>query len=413
MKIALLGQFGSGNFGNDGSLEAMVGVLKRECPSPDLICICSNPDVVRERLGIEAISISATAPRSRLFSVLDRVALGVPGKLRTLLAAWYGCKGVDAVIIPGTGILDDFQDHAFGWPYVLLRWCVAARLRGASLALVSIGAGPIHGRLSRWFLTRAAKLSTYRSYRDDRSRSFMSSIGVKVSNDPVYPDLAFSLPSPESVTAGPPTICLGLMTYCGWRKGAPQSRSTFDEYLDKIEVLVGGLVAKGWRVRLLGGDASDIEALEATLERVDRSGELRQQGIITAPQHCSLMGIKSLISDCDAVIATRFHNVVCALSMMKPTLSIGYADKNDVVLERAGLGSYCHHIETFEPKDILSGLDDLLAEREQVVWHISRFLQEAQADLSEQEEHLYAMLGLVPAPAKRTHPSVENAHCSL
>src|SRR5699024_3337135 len=72
LKIALLGNFGSGNYGNDGSLEAMARLLRRIDGSLDLLCICSDPASVRERLGVEAISISSAPITSRLFAAFDR-----------------------------------------------------------------------------------------------------------------------------------------------------------------------------------------------------------------------------------------------------------------------------------------------------------------------------------------------------
>ena len=54
------------------------------------------------------------------------------------------------------------------------------------------------------------------------------------------------------------------------------------------------------------------------------------------------------IADTDVVVATRYHNVVCALKLGRPTLSIGYADKNDVLLAEMGLGEFCQHIEKLD-----------------------------------------------------------------
>ena len=51
------------------------------------------------------------------------------------------------------------------------------------------------------------------------------------------------------------------------------------------------------------------------------------------------------IAETDLVVATRYHNVVCALKLGRPTMSIGYADKNDVLLDEMGLGNFCQHIE--------------------------------------------------------------------
>ncbi|WP_436118394.1 hypothetical protein [Phyllobacterium sp. LjRoot231] len=55
MKIALLGLFGSGNTGNDGSLESMVSFLRRSTPDAELLCICPNPEVVTGTLAIAAV----------------------------------------------------------------------------------------------------------------------------------------------------------------------------------------------------------------------------------------------------------------------------------------------------------------------------------------------------------------------
>ena len=62
----------------------------------------------------------------------------------------------------------------------------------------------------------------------------------------------------------------------------------------------------------------------------------------------------------DAVIATRYHNVVGALMMARPTVSIGYAEKNKEVMDDVGLGTYCHHVENFSSECVLRDLDRVL-----------------------------------------------------
>ncbi len=61
MRIGLFGQFGSGNTGNDGSLEAMLRQLQRTDPQIEVICICSGPDVIRNTYGIETVPIGGYA----------------------------------------------------------------------------------------------------------------------------------------------------------------------------------------------------------------------------------------------------------------------------------------------------------------------------------------------------------------
>lgn len=65
------------------------------------------------------------------------------------------------------------------------------------MALVSVGANEISARATRTLVRWVGRLATYRSYRDDISRDAMRAMGVDTSRDQVYPDLAFSLPTPD------------------------------------------------------------------------------------------------------------------------------------------------------------------------------------------------------------------------
>jgi polysaccharide pyruvyl transferase WcaK-like protein len=55
----------------------------------------------------------------------------------------------------------------------------------------------------------------------------------------------------------------------------------------------------------------------------------------------------------DSVVATRYHNVLCALKVAKPTVAIGYAPKNDVLMAEMGLDGF-----TQRAKDV--GFDRLV-----------------------------------------------------
>src|SRR5262245_56965258 len=57
--IALFGLFGCGNFGNDGSLEAMLNLLRRVRPDAQLACICANPGLIQDRFDVNSLPISA------------------------------------------------------------------------------------------------------------------------------------------------------------------------------------------------------------------------------------------------------------------------------------------------------------------------------------------------------------------
>ncbi len=89
-------------------------------------------------------------------------------------------------------MLDDQHVRPTQLPLEVLRWSLAARLAGAELVFLSVGAGPIDQVWSRRFLKTAVALAHEVSYRDSRSKDFMASIGRDVGSDRVLPDLALS-----------------------------------------------------------------------------------------------------------------------------------------------------------------------------------------------------------------------------
>ena len=51
-RIGLFGMFGTGNIGNDGSLESMVRFLRRVAPEERQLCICGHTAAVETAFGI-------------------------------------------------------------------------------------------------------------------------------------------------------------------------------------------------------------------------------------------------------------------------------------------------------------------------------------------------------------------------
>jgi len=351
--IALFGNFGSNNSGNEGSLLTMVEFLRRARPDARLFCVCAHPSVVWSTLGIPAIAIRGP---SRVTEIPNR-ALRIParalGKIRDFARAFREIRRADVMIVPGTGILDDFGEPPQGIPLDIFTWCLAARISGKKLAFASVGAGPIGHRVSRWLMVTAAKLAHYRSYRDIPSKVFMENAGLNVAHDAVYPDVVFKL-APPAVSARPVsetgalTVGVGVMKYKGWYGFAEGGQAIFDTYLDKLARFVLHLLKSGHRIKLLTGETTDMEAVDALLARLCSSAAGRLPERVSTGQSDSLHSLMEQISETDIVVATRFHNIVCALKMEKPVISLGYSEKNDALLAEMGLGEYCQHVDDFD-----------------------------------------------------------------
>lgn len=391
--VALFVVGGIGNLGNDASLSAMLHMVRMHRPNARIICICGVPEKVRERFSIPAIPIETNIAAGRLYRLVNRLTLRQLGHARNWYETWRALSGVDVILIPGTGVLDDFGITPMGFPYRLLMWCAAARLRGIKLAFVSTGAGPITHPLSRWFMLRAARMADWRSYRDRVSQAFMAAHGIDDGPGSVYPDLVFALPLQDQDRAGPPcaarhaqvrkTIGVGLMNYYGWSGCRTAGAGIHQRYVSNMLALVGDLVRRGHRVRLLicdGDRPMENEfrsAIAGARPDIDAT-KLEYTVATTLEEHAEQ------IAGTDIVVGTRYHTVVAALALGRPTVSLAYADKFAAVMADFGQQGYCEHAERFDPDRIMAHIDDLSGGYDHVRSRLAEALAETRRRLARQ-----------------------------
>jgi polysaccharide pyruvyl transferase WcaK-like protein len=363
-KIGIFGNFGGGNLGNEGTLEAMVAFLRRVAPEAELVCICADPKVVAQQHHITAAPFRW--PRKRQASVAARIR----ARLGDFMLTTSAVRGFDLLIAPGTGILDDFGEPPQGLPLTIFWVCLLARMRGMKICLVSIGAGPIRNSLSRWLMKRAAAMAHYRSYRDTVSKEFMKSLGLHVTQDEIYPDLAFNLPEPpgqQTEAVREPTIGVGVMAYGGWGVDRGEAREIYKTYVEKMTSFVLWLLERGYRVRIFIGEDSDNRAVTDLTRSIAAAKKSFPSGRVHTEPASSLYDLMQQMLETDVVVATRFHNVVCALKVGRPTVSLGYSKKNDALLAEMGLQHFCQHVETFDLDLLVRQVSQLLAERSRYV----------------------------------------------
>ncbi|GAB3453058.1 polysaccharide pyruvyl transferase family protein [Actinophytocola sediminis] len=350
-RIGLFGLLGSGNLGNDGSLRAMLDHLRAAHPHARIDALCGGPESVRANYGIDATPLYRSAEFTTA-SGPRLAAAKIMGKLGEVVrtAAWV--RRHDIVIVPGMGVLEaTLPLRPWGFPYSLYLLCLAGKVFRTPVALVSVGAGPVAQAGIRWFMVRAARLAAYRSYRDGQSRDAMAAMGVDVTRDRVYPDLAFGLPTPDSA-AGNGRVGVGVMAY----RGGPADRARADDlhraYVRKLTQFVRRLVEDGRRVRLFTGDRMDAAVADEIIAALPGAP-------VTAAEVSTLDDLLAEMALVDVVIASRYHNVLCALKLGKPTISVGYAAKNDVLMDAMGLGEFCQSIRTFEVDRLVERLAEL------------------------------------------------------
>ena len=314
-RAGLFGLLGQGNLGNDGSLEAVLGYLRAAHPQLKLDALCSGPALVAVRYQLPASRLrwyDPARPRRRGRAARGRRALGMAVGLTVdmvRIPAWV--RRHDGVIVPGMGVLESTVPmRPWNTPYAMFLLCASGRLFGTKVALVSVGTNVIGQRLTRRLVTSAARLASYRSFRDTVSRDAMRRMGVDTSADVVYPDVVFSLPATREEPHLPGTVGIGVMDYSGANEDRGHGDELRSAYVDGLIRFAAWLIENDRPVRLFTSDSADEPVIARIADGVRALHPgLAPERLITEPV-TSLDELMRQTAAVDTVVATRYHNVL-------------------------------------------------------------------------------------------------------
>jgi polysaccharide pyruvyl transferase WcaK-like protein len=401
-QVGLFGYLGSGNIGNDASLEAMLKYLSADQPRAVLDAMCSGPETVKDRYGLSAVPLRRLPPDERQSpgKVLAQKILGRAIDTARI-ASWV--RSHEVVIVPGMGVLETTLPlRPWQFPYDMFVLCASGRIFRTKVALVSVGANVSSERLTRWLFTAAARLAFYRSYRDTLSRDAMRRQGLDTSGDKVFPDVAFGLTTPPARPGDGQTVGIGLMDYHGTneddRRRADEIRAS---YVEKMKCFTRWLVDNGRRVRLFVGDTNNAD--ETVVEEILADLRAHRPDLdpawVVAEPVSTFADLMRAMEPVGTVIATRYHNVICALMLAKPTISIGYGEKNAELMAGTGLAEYCQSVNSLDVKRLIEQFTDLESHAAQLQRTIAEG-NSAKAPLIERQlTELSEVLFQAPAPS--------------
>jgi polysaccharide pyruvyl transferase WcaK-like protein len=321
--------------------------------------------------------------------LLRKVFIGLPSELWRCLEALKTLKSADALIIPGTGLLTDAYGLMAWGPYNLFKWSLIARMCRCKVLFVSVGAGPVYSALGKYFVKSALSWAHFRSYRDNASLEYLKSIGFPINSDRVYPDLVFSLPEAMLRHDGErkarrSIVGIGLMPYAGKYSVAKPSDSTHRKYLESMVTFARWLLTHDYDIRLLIGEVSDRNAseefkslLKASLDQYDEQRIIDQAAL-------SVEQLLPQIAATDMVVATRFHNIVLALLLNKPVISISFHHKCTSLMEEMGLSDYCQDINHMDAGRLIEQFQDLEKNAEKLKPVIRQKVEQSRKALDEQ-----------------------------
>jgi polysaccharide pyruvyl transferase WcaK-like protein len=393
-KICFFGHFGSPNFGNEITLQAMLYHVRRVLPEAEVVCICTEPEALAATQKIKTVPIRRTfvkreKRRSRLVRLLRRVLIGVPSELYRWFEAFKTLNGSGMLIIPGTGLLTDAYGLSSWGPYNLFKWSVMARMCRCKVFFVSVGAGPVYSALGKYFVKSVLSLADFRSYRDNASLNYLKGIGFPTNSDRIYPDLVFSfpealLPLDSDERTKRSTVGLGLMPYAGKYSSATAGDGIYREYLKNLVAFARWLLTHDYDIRLLIGDLGDRPALEQFKSLLKASwGAYDGKRIINQPA-LSVEQLLPQIAATDIVVATRFHSIVLALLLNRPVISISFHHKCASLMEEMGLSEYCHDINDMNADRLIAQFQDLEKKAARLKPAIRQRVEQSRKALDEQ-----------------------------
>lgn len=369
-RITFFGLFGGPNLGNNATLDAMVSHIRGRIPDVKISCVAPHASSVTQMYSMDLIAMDPLPISRYLWRISNEKLRGLTWDILQVLTepiraarARHALAGSDLLLVVGTGVIDEYGQTSLDLPLDLYRWTTAACKAGIPVYFVCVGAEQIKAPLAQRFFRKSLLCARMVTVRDEFSRSQLLALGVNVSEDNIYPDIAYSLsnlPSARSLNAAhqPQTIALGVMGYFGWNREREIGENIYLAYLEKMAIIAADLLDRGHFVRLVTGDTrADQRPVDDLLEKLKAHSKVDH---LSWTKISTFGDLLSQLADADIVIAARFHNVLLGLLTGRKVISISYSKKNDAVMSAAGMGQYCYPIETFEPQVVLSGVEELI-----------------------------------------------------
>ncbi|MGH7368464.1 MAG: polysaccharide pyruvyl transferase family protein [Candidatus Rokuibacteriota bacterium] len=433
--VAVLSNYGNRNLGDEATLAAILQQVRERCEGARLFAISFDPQDTEVRHGVIALpaqrlprrvaegaggqtshavgetSRRVTAGSQRLKARL-RAAPVVAPLWRGLRGLWQGVRelaaealfiartvkvlrAIDCLVVGGGGQLSDDFGGTWAFPYLVLKWAAMARLAGARVLFVSVGAGPLDSGLARFFVRIALRLGEYRSFRDEGSRALIATLGVAGT---VHADPAWVLPVEKAGVGSRPAeapLVVGInpFPYEDGRYWPGGKRARYEAYLDTLAEFAEWLLERGHSILLfptqLRSDPRVIVDLKARLSDRLRGlpGRVIERTVETVDD------LVATISTVDLVVSGRFHGILLSFLLRKPVVGLSYQSKIDELMRRADQDAYLLSTADLNTRALVERFERLESERAGIEARLAEEARRCRRTLELQFDTLFAPKG--------------------
>jgi polysaccharide pyruvyl transferase WcaK-like protein len=420
-KIGILGYYSGGNLGDETVVAILIKTIRDYYPNAELFGFSLRPANTERRHGIRSFPVrhqveSSFSPRplsrstvegrpdpvTRLKNLLKKYPrlLALLKELIFLRRSFQRLKGLDLLIVPGSGPLTDWWGGPWTHPYSLLSWALLAKMTGTKFVALSIGSERLTTRLGKAFCRLALSMAAYRSFRDRYSRDTMQALGLKGAN-PVVPDQGFGLlglmdaklsenaMSAAELDAGLVVGVCPVGEVCCVAPGADSG--SYERYRENLTAFLLWLIREGYRIAFCqtddGYDRSLVQQLICAIE-----GECSREDVKRRIIHHPMVTTKDLVAQllrCDIIVASRYHAVVLPFVLQKPVLAISYERKIGDLMSAAGLAEYHLPMDKAEVGEMIRRFRKLEENRHPIAEHLGAVVSGYRSTLARQYEAVF------------------------
>jgi len=322
MKIAVIGNYGATNIGDDAILTALL----RSLAGHKVTVFSAYPEMTKPLFGTKAAPLFPLGFRSLYRN-------GFKDSFQAL-------KKCDAVILGGGGLFQDSYLYAcFLWAWQVF-W---VKLLKKPLFICATGVGPLKTRIGRWLTKWAYNQAEIVTVRDQYSEDVLRKIGLEreihVTADPVFmfrkPDFT------KNRTKG-----TYIVSVRPWLKYNQKILSTFGSFLQELKETKG---AEFIFVSMQQIKEHDMQMIEPLVSKL--GGELY------LPNHFA--DLLQIMETAEFAIGMRFHFMIAALLTQTPLLPISYAPKTEEIFEESELRSYVSQVSDLSGEKLREDLKRL------------------------------------------------------
>jgi polysaccharide pyruvyl transferase WcaK-like protein len=159
-----------------------------------------------------------------------------------------------------------------------------------------------------------------------------------------------------------------------------------------LKSFVRWLIDNGRSVRLFVGDEADQPAVDEIVADIRAYRPGIGPSRITGDPVTTFPELTELLAPVATVVATRFHNVLFAVKLGKPTISVGYSPKNDSLMEDLGLSDYTQHARSLDVEKLKIQFTEIESNAEKIKEQLGKVLPDRTLRAREQLEELTSVL---------------------